>query len=65
MPQLSRLVIGFLTRQPGFDHRSGICGGRSGTGTGFLRGLPFLLAIIIPPTAPYLLIILSSPLEPG
>jgi hypothetical protein len=31
----------------------GICGGQSGTGAGFLRVLRFLLAILIPPTAPH------------
>jgi hypothetical protein len=34
----------------------GICGGQSGTGAGFLRLLPFPLSILIPLTAPHLLI---------
>jgi hypothetical protein len=34
--------------------------GRSGTGAGFLLVLGFPLPILIPPTAPYSLIILSS-----
>jgi hypothetical protein len=49
-----RLVAGFPTRRPGFEHRScGICGGQSDTGAGFLRVLRFLLPILIPPTAPH------------
>jgi hypothetical protein len=40
----------------------GICGGLSGTGAGFLRVLRFPLPILIPPTAPYSLIILSPAL---
>jgi hypothetical protein len=31
----------------------GICGGQSGAGEGFLRVLPFLLTILVPPNAPY------------
>jgi hypothetical protein len=51
--------------QPGFDlssfsnvtnntriWSSGICGGQSGTGAGFLRVLRFPLPIFIPPIAP-------------
>jgi hypothetical protein len=30
-----------------------ICGGESGTGAGFLRGLRFPLPVLIPPTAPH------------
>jgi hypothetical protein len=36
-----------------------ICGGQSGIGAGFLWVLWFLLPILIPPTAPHSLIILS------
>jgi hypothetical protein len=32
---------------------SGICGGQSGTGAGFLRVLRFPLPILIPPTVPH------------
>jgi hypothetical protein len=32
---------------------SGICGGQSGAGAGFLRVLWFLLPVLIPPTAPH------------
>jgi hypothetical protein len=39
------------------------CGRQSGTGTGFLRVLRFPLPILIPPTAPDSLIILSSSLD--
>jgi hypothetical protein len=39
-----------------------ICGGQKGTGVGFLRILRFPLPILIPPTAPHSLIILSSTL---
>jgi hypothetical protein len=38
------------------------CGGQSGTMAVFLQVLPFLLPILIPPTAPYSLIFLSSTL---
>jgi hypothetical protein len=34
------------------DQVSGICGGQSGTGAGFIRVLRFPLPILIPPTAP-------------
>jgi hypothetical protein len=48
-------------RRPGFDPRScGICGGRSGTGAGFLRVLRFALPILIPPSTPH-----SSPIIRG
>jgi hypothetical protein len=40
----------------------GICGGPSGTGPSFLQVLRFLLSILVPPTAPHSLIILSSTL---
>jgi hypothetical protein len=39
-----------------------IYSGQSGTGAGFLSGLRFPRPILIPPTAPYLLIILSPTL---
>lgn len=38
----------------------GIYGGQRSIGVGFLQGLQFSLAIIIPPTAPRSIIILSS-----
>jgi hypothetical protein len=41
---------------------SGICSGKSGTEAGFLCVLWFSLPILIPPTVPYSLIILSSTL---
>jgi hypothetical protein len=34
------------------DLASGICGGQSGAGAGFLRALRFLLPIFIPPNSP-------------
>jgi hypothetical protein len=34
------------------DWSSGICGGQSGAGTGFLRLLRFPMPILIPPIAP-------------
>jgi hypothetical protein len=40
-----------------------ICGGQSGTGAGVLQVFHFLLPILIPPTAPYSLVILSSTLH--
>jgi hypothetical protein len=53
-PKLKRLVAGFLPRRPGFDPgvwSSGMCGGQSGAGAGFLRVLRFPLPIFIPPIA--------------
>jgi hypothetical protein len=40
----------------------GICGGQSDIGAGFLQVLRFPLPVLIAPTAPYSLIILSSTL---
>jgi hypothetical protein len=39
----------------------GICGGQSGTGSGFLRVLRFRLPILIPPTAPQSSLVLDAP----
>jgi hypothetical protein len=38
----------------------GVCGGRSGIGAGFLRGLQFLLPIIIPPNTLFSSVIRSG-----
>jgi hypothetical protein len=48
-------------RVPSQVRISGVCGGQSGTGAGFLRILQFPLPILIPPTAPYS----SSPIVRG
>jgi hypothetical protein len=56
---IRQVAAGFPPRRPGLDPRScGICGAQSGTGAGFLRVFRFPLPILIPPTAPYSLIIL-------
>jgi hypothetical protein len=63
VPWLRWLASDFPLRQLGFDPRScGICGGQNGTEAGFLQELLFALPIIIPPAAPYSLIILSPTL---
>jgi hypothetical protein len=61
VPYLKWLVHGFQPRWLEFDPSTcGIFGGQSVTGAGFLLILRFLLSIIIPPTVPYSLIIISS-----
>jgi hypothetical protein len=42
-----------VARVRGWVKSRGICDGRSGTGSGFLRVLRFPLPILIPPTAPH------------
>jgi hypothetical protein len=52
MPQLSRQIPTAASRVRSQFRSCGICGGRSGTGTGFLRVLRFSLPIHIPLIAP-------------
>jgi hypothetical protein len=58
-PALSRRLSTATARVRSQVRLSGICDGQSGTGDVFLRVLPFPLTILIPPTAPQSLIILS------
>jgi hypothetical protein len=56
-----RVVSGFPVRRPGFGNwPCGIYGERNGTGVCFLRFLQFPVPILIPPSAPHSLPILSS-----
>jgi hypothetical protein len=59
-PQLRLLVAGFTPRRLDFEPGSGICGGQSGAGVGFLQVLRFPLPSLIPPTAPHSLSIIRG-----
>jgi hypothetical protein len=56
---LSRQRLSSAAGVPSQVRSCGICGGQNGTGKGFLRVPQFPLLILIPPTDPHSLIILS------